>query len=111
MPIHYIYLTIAVITETIGTAAIQASEQFTRFWPTTLIIVAYIVSFYFMSLTLKYMQVSVVYARWSGLGIVLIGFFGWVVFKQSLDFGAIAGMALIIAGVVVINVFSSSATH
>lgn len=111
MPIHYIYLTIAVITETIGTAAIQASEQFTRFWPTTLIIVAYIVSFYFMSLTLKYMQVSVVYAIWSGLGIVLIGFFGWVVFKQSLDFGAIAGMALIIAGVVVINVFSSSATH
>jgi small multidrug resistance pump len=111
MPIHYIYLTIAVITETIGTAAIQASEQFTRFWPTTLIVVAYIISFYFMSLTLKYMQVSVVYAIWSGLGIVMIGLIGWVVFKQSLDIGAITGMVLIIAGVVVINLFSSSATH
>ena len=111
MPIHYVYLTIAVITETIGTAAIQASEQFTRFWPSLLIVVAYVISFYFMSLTLKYMQVSVVYAIWSGLGIVLIGVIGWVVFKQSLDFGAIAGMALIIAGVVVINLFSNSATH
>jgi small multidrug resistance pump len=111
MPIHYIYLIIAVITETIGTAAIQSSEQFTRFWPSALLIVAYITSFYFMSLTLKYMQVSVVYAIWSGLGIVFIAIIGWIVFKQSLDFGAIAGMALIIAGVVVINLFSSSATH
>lgn len=111
MPIHYVYLLIAVITETIGTASMQASEQFTRFWPSVLLVVAYGVSFYFMSLTLKYMQVSVVYAIWSGLGIVLIGFFGWVVFKQSLDFAAIAGMALIVAGVVIINVFSNSATH
>ena len=111
MPVHYIYLTIAVITETIGTAAIQASEQFTRFWPSTLIVVAYITSFYFMSLTLKYMQVSVVYAIWSGLGIVLIAVIGWLVFKQTLDAGALAGMALIIAGVIVINLFSNSATH
>ena len=111
MPVHYVYLLIAVILETIGTAAVQASEQFTRFWPTAIIVVAYISSFYFMSLTLKYMQVSVVYAIWSGLGIVLIGLIGWIVFKQSLDLGAIAGMALIIAGVVVINLFSNSATH
>ena len=111
MPIHYIYLIIAVITETIGTASMQASEQFTRFWPSVLLVIAYGASFYFMSLTLKYMQVSVVYAIWSGLGIVLIGIIGWIVFKQSLDLAAIAGMALIIAGVVVINVFSNSATH
>ena len=111
MPVHYVYLLIAVILETIGTAAVQASEQFTRFWPTAIIVVAYISSFYFMSLTLKYMQVSVVYAIWSGLGIVLIGLIGLIVFKQSLDLGAIAGMALIIAGVVVINLFSNSATH
>ena len=111
MPIHYFYLLIAVITETIGTAAIQASAQFTKFWPSTILVVAYIISFYFMSLTLKYMQVSVVYAIWSGLGIVFIGIIGWIVFKQALDFGAIAGMTLIITGVVVINLFSNSATH
>jgi len=111
MPIHYIYLLIAVITETIGTAAMQSSEQFTRLWPSVLLVVAYGISFYFMSLTLKYMPVSIVYAIWSGLGIVLIGVIGWLVFKQSLDFAAIAGMSLIIAGVVVINLFSNSATH
>ena len=111
MPVYYVYLLIAVITETIGTAAIQSSEQFTKFWPSALLVVSYIVSFYFMSLTLKYMQVSVVYAIWSGLGIVLIGIIGWAVYKQALDFGAIAGMSLIVAGVVVINLFSNSATH
>lgn len=111
MPIHYIYLLIAVVFETIGTASIQASEQFTRFWPSSMMVISYGISFYFMALTLKYMQVSVVYAIWSGLGIVLIGIIGWVVFKQSLDIGAVVGMALIIAGVVVINLFSNSATH
>lgn len=111
MPIHYIYLIIAVITETIGTASVQASQQFTKLGPSLLVIIAYGVSFYFMALTLKYMPVSVVYAIWSGLGIVLIGIIGWLVFKQSLDFAAIAGIGLIIAGVIVINLFSSSATH
>lgn len=111
MPVHYIYLIIAVITETIGTAAMQASEQFTRFWPSVLLVVAYGVSFYFLALTLKFMPVSIVYAIWSGLGIVLIAFIGWMVFKQSLDFAAIAGIGLIIAGVIIINLFSSSATH
>ena len=111
MPVYYIYLLIAVVTETIGTASMQASEQFTRFWPSVLVVVAYGISFYFLALTLKFMPVSIVYAIWSGLGIVLIAFIGWMVFKQSLDFAAIAGMSLIIAGVIVINLFSSSATH
>ena len=111
MPIHYIYLLIAVITETIGTAAMQASEQFTRFWPSVLLVVAYGISFYFLALTLKYMPVSIVYAIWSGLGIVFIAIIGWLVFKQTLDFAAIAGIGLIIAGVIVINLFSSSTTH
>lgn len=111
MPVHYIYLIIAVITETIGTASMQASAQFTKFWPTVLLIISYGVSFYFMALTMKFMPVSIVYAIWSGFGIVLIAFIGWVVFKQSLDFAAIAGMGLIVAGVIVINMFSSSVTH
>ncbi len=111
MPIHYIYLLLAVITETIGTSALQASEQFSKFWPSALVVVAYGASFYLMSMTLKYMSVSIVYAIWSGLGIVFIGIIGWVVFKQSLDLAAILGMGLIIAGVVVINLFSNSTTH
>ncbi len=111
MPVYYIYLIIAVVTETIGIAALQASGQFTRLWPSVLMIIAYGISFYFLSLTLKYMPVSIVYAIWSGLGIVFIACIGWLVLKQSLDFAAIAGMGLIIAGVIVINLFSSSTTH
>lgn len=111
MPIHYVYLIIAVITETIGTASMQASQQFTKLGPSLLLIISYGASFYFMALTLKYMPVSIVYAIWSGLGIVLIGIIGWIVFKQTLDFAAIAGIGLIVAGVIVINLFSNSATH
>ncbi|MGE4609903.1 MAG: SMR family transporter [Paracoccaceae bacterium] len=111
MPVHYIYLLIAVFFETIGTASMQASEQFTRLWPTVIMAMTYGISFYFMALTLKFMPVSIVYAIWSGLGIVLIAFIGWLVFKQSLDLAAIIGMSLIIAGVVVINLFSNTATH
>ncbi|NHX27791.1 QacE family quaternary ammonium compound efflux SMR transporter, partial [Escherichia coli] len=72
MPRAYLLLLIAVVAETIGTASMQASQQFTRLWPSVLVVVGYGVAFYFMAQTLKYMQVGMVYAIWSGLGIVLI---------------------------------------
>ena len=72
MPLHYLYLVVAIAAETIGTTALQASAQFTRLWPSVLVVVAYGLSFYFMALTLKVMPVGIVYAIWSGLGIVLI---------------------------------------
>lgn len=111
MPVHYIYLITAVIAETIGTTALQASHQFTKPGPSILVVVAYGLSFYLMALTLKYMPVSIVYAIWSGLGIVFIAIIGWIAFKQTLDFAALAGMTLIIAGVVIINLYSNSVTH
>jgi len=111
MPIQYLYLLIAIIAEVIGTSALQASAQFSRFWPSVLVVISYAATFYFMSLTLKYMPVSIVYAIWSGLGIVFIALIGWFWFKQSLDFAAIIGLSLIIIGVLVIHLFSKSATH
>jgi len=111
MPFHYVQLLIAVIFETIGTAAMQASTQFTKPIPIIIMVVGYGLSFYFMALVLKVMPVGVVYAIWSGMGIVLIAFIGLFMFNQKLDFAAIVGMALIVAGVLVINLFSSSATH
>lgn len=111
MPIHYLYLLIAIITEVIGTTALQASEQFTRFWPSVIMVVAYIASFVFMAYTLKYMPVSIVYAIWSGLGIVFIALIGYFWFKQALDLPAILGLTLIIGGVLIIHLFSKSATH
>ena len=111
MPIQYFYLLIAVIAEVIGTSALQASTQFTKFWPSLLVVVSYAATFYFMAQTLKYMPVSIVYAIWSGLGIVFLAIIGWLVFRQTLDAAAVIGMALIIAGVLVIHLFSSSANH
>ena len=111
MPIHYLYLIAAVIAETIGTTALQASQQFTRLGPSVLVIVAYAISFYLLSLTLKFMPVGVMYAIWSGLGIVLIALIGWLVFSQKLDLPAVIGMGLILIGIVIIQVFSKTAVH
>jgi small multidrug resistance pump len=108
---HYLFLALAVMAETIGTSALQASHQFTRLWPTVLSILSYAAAFYLLSLTFRVMPVGVVYALWSGLGIVFIAIIGWVVFRQSLDLPAIIGMAMIIGGIAVIQLFSGSVTH
>lgn len=111
MPTAYIYLILAIITETIGTSALQASQQFTRLWPSLIVLTGYALSFYFMSQTLKFMPVGIVYAVWSGIGIVLIALIGLFYFGQKLDLAAVLGMALIIAGVATIHLFSSTASH
>ena len=111
MPSHYIWLFFAILTETIGTTALQASEQFTRFWPSLAVVVFYALSFYFMSVTLKVMPVGIVYAIWSGLGIVLIAIIGLVIFGQRLDAPAVLGLAMIVGGIVIIHLFSRSAAH
>ena len=111
MPMHYIYLIVAVAAETIGTTALQASNQFTRLGPTVLVVLAYGVAFYFLGIALKYIPVGIAYALWSGLGIVLIALIGFAVFGQRLDAAALMGLGLIIAGIVVIQLFSTTATH
>ncbi|MEM9970377.1 MAG: SMR family transporter [Pseudomonadota bacterium] len=111
MPAHFIYLTLAVLAETVGTTALQASQQFTRPVPSVIVIVAYSLAFYLLSLTLTVMPVGLVYAIWSGLGIVFIAIIGYVVFGQSLDAPAIAGIAMILGGILVIHLFSSSTSH
>ncbi|MEP1198826.1 MULTISPECIES: SMR family transporter [unclassified Tateyamaria] len=111
MPLTYIYLFVAVAAETIGTTALQASNQFTKFWPSVLVVIAYAVAFYFLGVVLKYIPVGIAYAIWSGLGIVLISLIGLVVFGQGLDLAAILGLGMIIGGIVVIQLFSGSASH
>lgn len=107
----YVYLGAAIVLEVIGTSALQASQQFTKPWFVALMAGSYLAAFFFMSKVLREMPVGLVYAIWSGLGIVLISAVGWVVFKQKLDIPAIIGLGLIVAGVVVVNVFSKSVTH
>lgn len=107
----YLYLIVAIVLEVVGTSALQASEQFTRPKPLILTAVGYAASFYFLSLALRTLPVGIAYAIWSGLGIVLIALVGLVWFGQKLDAPAVAGLALIVAGVGVINLFSSSVSH
>ena len=105
------YLLIAIVAEVAGTAALKASQQFTVLLPSALVVVGYAVAFYFLSLTLGSISVGVAYALWSGIGIVLISAVGWLWFGQALDTAAMIGIALIVAGVGVINLFSNTATH
>lgn len=107
----YLYLIMAIIFEVIGTAALQASEQFTRPKPLILTALGYMAAFYFLSLVLRTMPVGIAYAIWSGLGVVLITLVGLVWFGQRLDLPAIIGLGLIVAGVAVINLFSKTVAH
>lgn len=109
--IAYSYLAVAIIAEVIATTALRAADGFTQLWPSLISIVGYVVAFYFLSLTLRSMPVGVAYAIWSGVGIVLISLAGWLIYKQLLDLPALIGMALIMAGVIVINLFSKTAAH
>jgi small multidrug resistance pump len=109
--IAYLYLGVAIIAEVIATTALRASDGFTQLWPSVISIAGYVVAFYFLALTLRTMPVGVAYAIWSGVGIVLISLAGWLLYKQLLDLPAVLGMGLIMAGVIVINLFSKSTVH
>ena len=107
----YLYLTIAIIAEVIATSALKASEGFTKVGPSTVVIVGYGAAFYFLSLVLKTIPVGIAYAIWAGMGIVLIAIISAIIYKQIPDLAAIIGMALIIAGVAIIHLFSKTANH
>ena len=111
MPTPYVYIVASVIAEAIGYSALNASAQFSKLWPSLLVIVGLGSSFYFLTLALKYMPVGITYAVASGLGIVFVAIAGVLVFGQKLDLAAIAGLALIIAGIVMINALSDFAVH
>lgn len=108
---HYLYLALAIVTEVIATSLMPLTEGFTRIWPSLAVAVGYGVAFYCLSLTLKALPIGVIYAIWSGAGIALIAIVGAVFFKQSLDTPALIGIGLIVAGVLVLNLFSKTLPH
>lgn len=107
----YLYLSIAILAEVAATSALKASAEFTRLIPSLIVVTGYFVAFYFMALVLRTIPVGITYAIWSGLGILLVAVAGAFLYKQIPDTPAVIGMALIIAGVVVINVFSKTVIH
>ncbi|MFM8953510.1 MAG: DMT family transporter [Planctomycetaceae bacterium] len=108
---HWLYLAIAILAEVTATSFLRASEGFTRLLPSIVVVVGYGIAFFFLSLTLKDIPMGVGYAIWSGVGVLFIAAIGWLFFNQKLDAAAIIGMALIVAGVVVMNLFSRTVTH
>lgn len=109
--VQWIYLAIAIAAEVMGTSFLRASEGFTKLVPSLIVVAAYSLAFFFLSLTLEKIPVGIAYAVWSGAGVTLIAAIGWLFLGQKLDAAAILGMGLIVAGVVVLNLFSKTAAH
>ena len=108
---NWLYLAIAIMSEVVATSALKAAEGFTRWVPSLLVVIGYASAFYFLSLTLRSIPLGVAYAIWSGVGVALVSIVGWVIYHQSLNAGALVGIALIVAGVVVLNLSSTTVGH
>ncbi len=109
--VAYVLLFLAIGCEVAGTTFLQKSQQFSRFWPSVGVVVFYVASFVLLSHVLKYVPLGIAYAIWAGVGIILTAAIGVIVFRQSLDLGALIGIGLIVSGVVVTNLFSKSMLH
>lgn len=105
----YVYLMVAIVAEVVATSALKASNGFTKLAPSIIVVAGYGASFFMLSLTLRTLPIGVSYALWSGIGIILITLVGWVIYNQKIDLAGAIGMALITAGVIVLNFFSKSA--
>lgn len=104
-------LALAILAEVIGTSALKASEGFSRPWPSVLVVAGYGAAFYFLSLALRQVPLGIAYAVWSGAGTMLITLIGVFAFKQKIDMAGMFGIALIVAGVLVLNLWSKSGAH
>ena len=107
----YALLAMAIISEVIGSTFLVKSEGFTKLLPSLAVVVLFSLAFYLLSQVIKVIPLGIAYAIWAGVGIVLTALIGYFVFRQSLDLAAMIGIALIVSGVVVINLFSNSTGH
>lgn len=107
----WIFLSIAILSEVIATTALKLSDSFTRLWPSVTTVLFYGLAFWCLTIPMRTLPTGVIYAIWSGAGIVLIALIGWLLLDQKLDWPALLGMGLIIAGVLIINLFSRSVVH
>lgn len=108
---NWLCLFVAIVAEVIGTLSLKSTEGFTRLLPVVMVILSYGTAFYCLSLTIKTINVSIVYAIWSGVGVALICLLSWLINGEKLDLPAIIGITLIVVGVVIINIFSKLSPH
>ncbi|PMR67530.1 QacE family quaternary ammonium compound efflux SMR transporter [Halomonas heilongjiangensis] len=107
----FVFLALAIVAEVVATSALKASDGFTRLWPSVTVVIGYGLAFYLLALVLRSVPVGIAYAFWAGLGIVLVTLVGLVVYGERPDLPALLGLAMIVGGVVVIQVFSSVSAH
>ena len=107
----YIYLAIAIVAEVAATSALKASEEFTKWLPSIIVIVGYGIAFYCLSVVLKSIPVGITYAIWSAMGIALVTIIAAVLYKQVPDLAAVVGILFIVTGVAILNLFSKMAVH
>lgn len=108
---NWLFLAAAICFEVVATSALKASEGFSKLWPSVLVVCGYALAFYFLALTLRTIPVGIAYAIWAGAGVALITLIGWLVFNQTLDLAAIIGILFIVAGVMILNIFSKVSPH
>ncbi|MCY4781272.1 multidrug efflux SMR transporter [Sphingobacterium sp. UT-1RO-CII-1] len=108
---HYLFLAAAILFEVVGTSFLKKTEQFSKPVPSIIFICSLALSFYLLTYALKGVPMGIAYAIWSAFGIVIISAVGYFVYKETLDLPAILGIALIVIGVVIINLFSKSSAH
>ena len=108
---NHLFLLGAIVAEVVATSALKASDGLSRGGPTALVVIGYALAFWLLSLTLRTIPVGIAYATWSGLGVVLIALAGWWLYGQRLDGWALLGMALVVAGVLVMNLLSQTSAH
>ena len=104
-------LLLAILSEVVGTVALKASDGFARLGPTALVVVGYGLTFYFLGLALKQIPLGVAYAIWSGLGIAGAVLAGVLLWRESLNLAGVIGIALIVTGVLILNLFPAASTH
>ena len=109
--VYFGYLLLGIIAEVIATSSLPYTKEFTRLWPSIGVLLLYIAGLFFLTLSLRIIPVGIAYAIWAGIGIVLVALFGYLWHKQKLDFAAVIGITLILAGVMVINLYSKSIKH
>lgn len=105
---HWLMLCVAIVAEVIATTTLKSTEGFTRLWPSVIVVLNYELAFVLLSLSMKKIPIGIVYAIWSGVGVSLVTLIAWFVLGQPLDMAGIVGVALIVGGVAVINLYSKS---
>ena len=108
---NWLYLAIAILSEVIATSALKSADGFSRLGPSLLVVIGYASAFYFLSLTLRTIPLGIAYAIWSGVGVALVSIIGWIIYHQTLNAAALTGIALIVAGVVILSLSSTNVPH